>query len=97
MTQLSKYVLDYAPHSVAVAASVALPSAFYLAPRLELKHRTRSTGTSNYAVIDVRVSRRVGIYELRVEGTNLGDATYQEVLGVAMPGRAATVSLALHP
>ena len=26
VTQLSKYVLDYAPHSVAVAASVVLPS-----------------------------------------------------------------------
>jgi outer membrane cobalamin receptor len=94
VTQLSKYVLDYAPHGLAVAASIVLPLDMQLAPRVEYKHRTRSTGTSDYAVVDLRVSRRFGIYEVRVEGTNLGDATYQEVLGVVMPGRAVAVSLA---
>jgi iron complex outermembrane receptor protein len=97
VTQLSKYVLDYAPHSVAVAASVALPSAMQLAPRLEFKHRTRSTGKSDYAVLDLRVSRRFGVYDIRLEGTNLGDASYQEVLGVAMPGRAIAVAVAVRP
>jgi len=97
VTQLSKYVLDYAPHSVAVAASIALPSAMQLAPRLEYKRRTRSTGKSDYAVLDLRVSRRFGRYEVRIEGTNLGNASYQEVLGVAMPGRAVSVSLAIRP
>jgi iron complex outermembrane receptor protein len=95
VTQLSKYVLDYAPHSIAVAGVVALPASFHVAPRLEFKRRTRSTGSSTYVVTDVRLSRRFGIYELTVEGTNLGDATYQEVLGVAMPGRAASISLAV--
>jgi outer membrane receptor protein involved in Fe transport len=95
VTQLSKYVLDYAPHSVAIAASIGLPSAIQLAPRLEVKRRTRSTGKSEYAVLDLRLSRRFSNYEIRVEGTNLGNATYQEVLGVAMPGRAATISLAI--
>ena len=97
VTELSKYVLDYAPHSLVVAASVALPSAMRLAPRLEFKHRTRSTGKSDYAVLDLRVSRQFGIYDIRLEGSNLGDASYQEVLGVAMPGRALTVSLAVRP
>jgi vitamin B12 transporter len=96
VTQLSKYVLDYAPHSVAVAASIGLPSAVRLAPRLEVKHRTRSTGNSDYAVLDLRLSRQFGIYDVRLEGTNLGNATYQEVLGVAMPGRALTLSLAFR-
>ena len=35
---------------------------------------------------DLRVSRRFGIYEVRLEGTNLGNAVYQEVLGVAHAG-----------
>ena len=96
VTQLSKYVLDYAPHSLVVAASVSLPSAMRLSPRLEVKHRTRSTGTSDYAVLDLRVSRRFGIYEVRLEGANLGNASYQEVLGVAMPGRALTLSVAFR-
>ena len=97
VTQLSKYVLDYAPHSLTLAASVALPAAMQVAPRFEYKRRTRSTGKSDYTVLDLRVSRRFGVYEIRVEGSNLGDASYQEVLGVAMPGRSATVSLAFRP
>lgn len=95
VTQLSKYVLDYAPHSLALAASLAFPAAVQVAPRLEYRRRTRSTGTSDYALVDLRVSRRFGICEVRVEGTNLGDADYQEVLGVAMPGRAVGLSLAV--
>ena len=94
VTQLSKYVLDYAPHSVVVAASVAMPFRARLAPRVEIKRRTRSTGESSYAVVDLRLSRRFGMYEVRAQGTNLGGADYQEVLGVAMPGRAGTISLA---
>jgi outer membrane receptor protein involved in Fe transport len=97
VTQLSKYVLDYAPHSVVAAASIALPAALRVGPRLEYKRRARSTGTSDYAVFDVRVSRQFGTYEVRLEGTNLGDATYQEILGVAMPGRSASISLAYRP
>ena len=97
VTQLSKYVLDYAPHGVAIAASIALPAAVHMAPRIEGKRRTRSTGQSDYALLDVRLSRRFGYYEIRVEGTNLGNATYQEVVGVAMPGRAFSLSLAYLP
>ena len=108
VTQLSKYVLDYAPHTVAVAASIDAPAALRIAPRLEYKHRTRSTGTSDYALFDLRISRLFGAYEVRLEGTNLGDATYQEVVGIAidangertparMPGRAVTVSVAVRP
>lgn len=97
VTQLSKYVLDYAPHSVVGAASVGLPAGLELAPRLEVKRRTRSTGRSKYAVLDLRLSREFGIYDIRIEGTNLGNAAYQEVVGVAMPGRAATISLAVTP
>jgi len=94
VTQLSKYVLDYAPHSFAAAAMVPLPGAVRLSPRLEYRHRTRSTGVSDYAVLDLRVSRGFGNYEVRVDGTNLFDASYQEVLNVQMPGAAFSVSLA---
>ncbi len=95
VTQLSKYVLDYAPHAFSAAAVVPLPAGLRIAPRIEFKHRTRSTGQSEYTVLDLRLSRRFGIYELRADGSNLGDATYQEVVGVAMPGRAFSASLAI--
>jgi hypothetical protein len=95
VTQLSKYVLDYAPHSLVLAGVFPAPAGVHVAPRLEVKRRTRSTGNTEYAVLDLRVTRRFGIFQVRVEGTNLGDASYQEVLGVAMPGRSASVSLAV--
>jgi iron complex outermembrane receptor protein len=94
VNQQSKYVLDYAPHSFVAGAMVRLPAALRLAPRLEYKHRTRSTGVSDYAVLDLRVSRGFGNYEIRIDGTNLFDASYQEVLNVQMPGAAVSVSLA---
>lgn len=92
--QLSKYVLDYAPHSVTAAAAVPLPGAIRLVPRIEFRQRSRPTGTSKYVLLDIRAARRLGrVVELVVEGTNLLDAEYQEIAGVAMPGRAGTVSL----
>ena len=95
VAQLSKYVLDLAPHSVAAAASVLLPGAVRVVPRLEVKHRTRPGMTQDYALFDVRVGRRLSTgVELFVEGTNLFDATYQEIAGVAMPGASWSVSLA---
>jgi hypothetical protein len=48
-------------------------------------------------LVDARVARRFGqAYELIVEGTNLLDANYQEVAGVAMPGPAMSVGLAIR-
>ena len=62
-------------------------------PRVEYRHRQRNAATTDYAVLDLRVSRAFGRYEVRIEGTNLGNAEYQEIAGVATPGRAATISL----
>jgi iron complex outermembrane recepter protein len=92
VAQLSKYVLDYAPHSVTAAAMIPLPGAFRLAPRLEYKHRTRSTGDASYALLDARLGRRFGAFELFVEGSNLLNASYEEIAFVPMPGRAFVVA-----
>jgi outer membrane cobalamin receptor len=95
--QLSKYVLDYAPRSVVAAASIPLPARFHIAPRVEYRRRSRSTGTFDYALVDLRVGRRVGrVLDLFVEGTNLFDVSYQEVAGVPMPGAAMSVSLGVR-
>jgi iron complex outermembrane receptor protein len=94
--QLSKYVLDYAPHSLTGAASVPLGWGLRIAPRLEYRRRVRSTGSSEYVLLDARIGRRVGEwYEVFVDGTNLFDVDYEEIAGVAMPGTAVTVSIAI--
>ncbi len=104
--QLSKYVLDYAPHSLTAAASIPLPGRFRVAPRLEYRERRRpfaqpsgavAVGDRDYALLDARIGRQFGRrYELVVEGTNLFDVAYQEVAGVAMPGAQWAVSLAIR-
>ena len=94
VTQLSKYLLDYAPQSLAAAMAIPLPAGFRVAPRLEYRQRSRSSGTSNYVLLDARVGRRLTpIFDLFVDGTNLFDVAYEEIAGVAMPG-AATQRLA---
>ena len=95
VTQLSKYVLDYAPHTFTAAAALPLPAALRLAPRLEYKRRTRSTGPLAYALLDARLGRRVGPVEVFVEGTNLLNHSYEEIALVPMPGRAVAVSFSL--
>ena len=93
---LSKYLLDYAPHSLTAAVVIPLPGEIRVAPRVEYRHRSRTTGTSNYTLLDARISRRLSrTFDLRVDGTNLLDASYQEIAGVAMPGAAVSVSLAV--
>jgi outer membrane cobalamin receptor len=89
-------VLDYAPHSLTGTVSVPLPGRVRLTPRVEYRRRTRSTGGSEYVLLDARIGRRIGeLYEVFVEGTNLFDADYEEIAGVAMPGAAMTVSVVI--
>jgi iron complex outermembrane receptor protein len=98
VTQLSKYVLDYAPRSLTAAGYLPLPGAFHVAPRLEYRRRTRTSGISDYVLLDARIGRRIGrMLDLFVEGTNLFDRRYQEIAGVDMPGAAMAVGLALRP
>jgi outer membrane receptor protein involved in Fe transport len=95
VTQLSKYVLDYAPHTLTAAGVLPLPGAFRLAPRVEYKHRTRSTGAEDYTLLDARVGRRFGAFDAYVEATNLLNEAYEEIAAVPMPGRAVVVSFSI--
>ena len=97
VNQLSKYVLDYAPHSFVAAAAIPLPARFSVAPRIEYRRRSRTTGTFDYVLLDARIGKRLNEqFELYVEGNNLLDESYQEIAGVAMPGATMMVSLAIH-
>jgi iron complex outermembrane receptor protein len=98
VNQLSKYLLDYAPHSLVVSGSAPIVAGLRVAPRVEFRRRTRSTGNAQYTLIDLRLARRITpMLDVAVDGTNLLDREYEEVAGVAMPGRAMTVSLAVRP
>ena len=97
VTQLSKYVLDYAPRSFTAAGLLPLPGAFSVAPRIEYRRRSRPAGTSDYVLLDMRLSKRVSRFgDVFVEGSNLFDREYQEITGVRMPGATVAVGLALR-
>jgi len=81
---LSKYVLDYARHKLTWSASVPLPGRFALGQRVAYARRADRRA---YWVVDTRASRRLGLADVFVEGTNLLDQDYQEIAGVDMPGR----------
>jgi len=80
---LSKYVADFARDSLA-GWLVARAGRWSLGPRVEFKRRADGR---DYWVLDARVAHRFGPWEVYVDGANLLDTGYQEVIGVAMPGR----------
>jgi outer membrane receptor protein involved in Fe transport len=86
---LSKYVLDYAPHNVVLSGVVRVLS-LDVSPRIGW---TKRHARSSYAVVDLRASRQIRRFALFVEAANLFDQEYQEVTGVAMPGRWLTAGL----
>ena len=97
VTQLSKYVLDYAPRSFTAAGLLPLPGAISVAPRIEYRRRSRPAGTSDYVLLDMRISKRIRrVADLFIEGSNLLDREYQEIAGVPMPGATAAVGLAFR-
>jgi hypothetical protein len=81
---LSKYVADYAPHSLAASVSAPVPGAVWIGAKADCKKK--NDGRS-YCGVEARVSRPVGPLELFVEVANLFDVRYQEILGVDMPPR----------
>jgi iron complex outermembrane receptor protein len=86
---LSKYVLDYSTRSLAVAGA-AHAGLWSVGPRLEYKHRIDGRA---YWVLDARVGRRLGDWEIFLDAANLLDQQYQEITGVAMPGRWAKLGI----
>lgn len=84
LTLLSKYVLEYARHSMAVTAGGALGGGVRLAVTLD--RRSRYSGDS-YVLGSTRLSYDLPRGLVFLDVSNLFDETYQEIAGVAMPGR----------
>lgn len=84
LSLLSKYTSDYARHSLVASGAVPLPSGFSVGGRVDVRART---GRDTYVLLDLRIGRDVGPVRLFVDGNNLFDVDYQEIRGIAMPGR----------
>lgn len=84
LTQLSKYVADYARHSVAASATFRLHSNLSTGVRSDCKRKVDGRG---YCGLDVRVGLTHRRLEFFVETANAFNVRYQEVIGVDMPPR----------
>ena len=89
---LSKYVDDYAPHGLSADLGLQGPGALQTGLRLE--HR-RPFGRAAWTTVDLRLARPFRRVTPFVEVANLGDARYEEIRGVAMPGRWARVGISV--
>jgi len=90
---LSKYVDDYAPHGAGGDLALQLP--WRLSSGLRLEHR-RPLGRAGWTTAEFRLARPIRRVTAFVEVANLGDVQYQEIRGVAMPGRWARAGLSVR-
>ena len=102
VTQLSKYVLDYAPQSFVAAAVLPRFGRVRVAPRLEYRDRRRPRAQPDGTVASARrttcCSMRASAGACRRSSScswtaQLFDVEYQEIAGVAMPGAKLAVDV----
>lgn len=82
----SKYVFDYLRHQVSLGLKRSLP--FKIHQTWKLSYEDRVSG-DNYFLLDTRISKQLEgrNIEIFIDGTNLFNASFEEVGGVPMPGR----------
>jgi iron complex outermembrane receptor protein len=88
----SRYVFQYPVHAGVASWMGSLPGG--LAGRVRLG-ATRRYASDPYAVLDVSVARTLGRVRPYLQFANLGDAGYEEIRGVPMPGRAVMGGVAV--
>jgi iron complex outermembrane receptor protein len=91
---LSKYVLEFAAHNLVLSGSIRAPLALDVGPRIAW---TRRNDGRSYATVAVRASRPFGRVIVVVDAANLFDRSYQEIVGVAMPGRWISAGVRVSP
>jgi iron complex outermembrane receptor protein len=86
----SRYTFNYPSHIGVAGWQSALPGGVVARARVGAVQRFARDA---YAVVDVYVARARGRVNPFVQLTNLTDSVYEEIFGVAMPGRAAIVGV----
>lgn len=80
----SKYLLNYLRHQLQAGIHLRLPAGIRQSWAVRYNDRA---GLDSFTLTDVRTQRTFGNFLLRLDITNLFDASYQEIPGVPMPGR----------
>jgi iron complex outermembrane receptor protein len=88
----SKYTFNYPSHLGVAGVQTSLPRGVLVRTRIGAVQRY---ARDPYAVVDIYAARTRGRWRPFAHLTNLADTVYQEIFGVAMPGRAAVVGVEL--
>ncbi len=82
---ISQYVFNYPTHNAYVGWQGRLPYGLIARTRLGVTQRYQRDA---YALWDIAIARGEGRIRPYLQLTNLTDTSYQEIQGIAMPGRA---------
>jgi len=89
----SEYVFNYPVQNVHAAWTAALPHAVTLTNSVQIAERYQQTA---YPVWNATLARDAGRLRPYLRFGNLSNTGYQEIVGVAMPGRSITGGFALQ-
>lgn len=81
---LSKYVHHHLQHHLTVSIHTILPQKIALGITGMFKKKPEA---EEFLVLDARISRKFSRWEISITATNLLNTYYQEIPGIAMPGR----------
>ena len=91
--ELSKYVFNYPTHNAVASWQILTPQGILARTRLGVVKRYQ---LSPYALWDVSVAWTKTRVRPYVQLTNLTNSSYEEIMGVNMPGRAAMVGVEIE-
>jgi len=87
---LSKYVHHHLQHHFTASFYTDLPQNITVGITSALKKRP---GAKEYLILDAKLARKFSRWEVFLTATNLLNRDYQEIPGIAMPGRWITAGL----
>lgn len=82
---VTRYIGNYPSHNGFVAWQGSLPGRFTARTRIGV---TQRLGQESYPLWDLSAARDFGRFSTYLQMANLSDSRYQEIPGVAMPGRS---------
>jgi len=92
---ISKYALGHPQHQVSLGIGFPLPWGIRQNLRGRYKYK-QSSHKRGYFILDGRLSKTLGQLEFHLGGTNLLDASYEEIPGVPMPGSSLNWGIKLE-
>jgi len=96
VAQLSKYVLEYARHQAGGSISVPVGGGARIAVNADFRNRLVAQTWRSYTLVSARISRAFRRTDVYLDGSNLLNTNYQEIAGVAMPGRWVSVGVTVR-